>query len=300
MRCPTRLVGMRYQLLLAVLAAACGVHAVTDTSSTDNTQVSSTSLPLGDGHVSSSPRVGYVYSCQTSFSQSGASVVGPWISGSSWDPSKKPEVSGSVSWPDAQITVSIENGKRVVRANNLPKHTTGVFPVQQSDVAYQYDRNPNSIRTQTILLSLPVTPSAAATPSCTSFGMVGFALSGAAIYNALDAGGNDAVAHEIQDHCSGHPQQAGQYHYHSLSACFTDKGNGAHSELVGYARDGYGIYGSYGEGGKKLRNEDLDVCHGHEHSITWDGATVVMYHYHTTAEYPYTIGCYHASTSSTN
>jgi hypothetical protein len=287
--------GFVFTASLAVILVALIACATPTATAVSNETASTGTLVLGDGHVSTSPRVGYVFSCQTSFGGGGASASGPWIIGSTWDPALKPSIQGSVSWPNARITITREGDERVVRANNLPDHTTGTFPVQASDPAYQYDRNPNTIREQDVLLTLPATPSAAGAPSCVPMGMIGFARSGAAIYNALDAGGRDAVAHEIQDHCSGHPQQAGQYHYHSLSACFADAAVGAHSALVGYARDGYGIYGPKGEGGKTLKNEDLDACHGHEHVIDWDGVPTRLYHYHTTAEYPYTVGCYHGT-----
>jgi twitching motility protein PilT len=67
---------------------------------------------------------------------------------------------------------------------------------------------------------------------------------------------------------------------------------GGHSELVGYALDGFGIFGRYSEDGQALTNADLDECHGHTHEIEWDGATVNLYHYHAPWEYPYTLGCY--------
>jgi hypothetical protein len=199
-----------------------------------------------------------------------------------------------VTWPNARISVSREGDLRVVRANNLPNHPTGVFPIAASDSAFQYDRNPNGIREQTILISLPADPVAEAVPSCVPMGMIGFALSGAAIFNALDAQGRDAPAHEVQDKCGGHPEMRGQYHYHDWSKCLVDSAGarGAHSSLVGYANDGFGIYGLFGEGGGRLTNDDLDACHGHTHTIEWDGKMVRMYHYHMTAEYPYTIGCF--------
>jgi hypothetical protein len=279
-------------MVLTLLLAGCASPAA---SGEDETVQRSGALPLGDGRVSTSPRAGYVFSCQSAFGGGGASATGPWIEGASWYPALKPEVSGSVAWPDARVTIALEGSRRVVRANGLPTHPTGTFPVAPTDAAYAYDRNPNSIRAQDVVLSLPGVPAAAATPSCLGMGSIGFARSGAAIYNALDAGGRDAVAHEIQDHCSGHPQQAGQYHYHSLSGCFDDGAGarGEHSDLVGWARDGYGIYGAKGEGGKTLTNEELDACHGHEHAVVWDGAPLRLYHYHMTAEYPYTVGCYH-------
>jgi len=269
--------------------------AATDASPDSGGVPAVTALPLGDGKVSTSPRVGYVYSCQTAFTGGGATGATPWISGTSWNLTAKPTVQGSVMWPNSHITITLQGEQRVVSANNLPSHATGVFPIAASDPAYAYDRNPNSIQEQTILLTLAANPTAAATPSCVPMGMIGFTLSGAALYNALDAGGRDAAAHEVQDKCSGHPQQQGQYHYHSWSDCFADSSGakGGHSDLIGYAVDGYGIYGLRGENGEELSNANLDACHGHTHAITWDGQTVTMYHYHMTREYPYSVGCFH-------
>jgi hypothetical protein len=116
-------------------------------------------------------------------------------------------------------------------------------------------------------------------------------LTGGVFFNALDAAGVDAVAHEVRDACDGHPQSAGRYHYHNLTPCVDDAEAG-HSQLMGYAFDGFGIYGLRGEDGRLLTNVDLDACHGHTHDITWDGETVDLFHYHATWEYPYTVGCY--------
>ena len=251
-------------------------------------------LPLGDGKISTSPRVGYVFSCQTVFGANPPTGSAPWISGTSWHPAAKPVVRGSVDWPDAQLTIAREGASRVVRSNNLPTHTTGTFPIARTDPAFVYDGNPNPIRAQEVLLRLPAVPQAAAAPGCVPQGMIGVTLSGAALYNALDVAGRDAAAHEVQDACSGHPQRDGQYHYHSYSPCLDDTAGarGQHSDLVGYALDGFGVYGPLGEGGARLSNADLDVCHGHTHSVTWDGAAATLYHYHVTAEYPYSIGCF--------
>lgn len=282
--------------LVLALASAAALAQQGEQSSTHAAASAKRLLPLGNGHVSPEPRVGYVYSCRTTFNGRGAHG-GPWITGSEWDPAAKPVVSGSVVWPNASITITREGDQRIIRANNLPTHPTGVFPIRSTDSAYHYDRNPNAIREQNILLTLPAVPTAAATPSCLPMGMIGFAVTGVALYNALDAAGMDAVANEIQDHCNGHPQMFGQYHYHNASTCMADSAgaHGKHSDLLGYALDGYGIYGVHGEHGEVLTNADLDACHGHEHAIEWDGRMVRMYHYHATAEYPYTIGCFHGT-----
>ncbi len=251
-------------------------------------------LPLGDGKISRTPELGHVFSCRTSFFGGGAHRRGEWIDAGTWDPAGKPRVDGQIMWPNSSITVSVVGDKRLVRANNLPTHATGRFPISPTDDAYRYDRNPNSIEEQDIIMVLPAVPTLAPAPTCVPMGMVGFALTGVALYNALDAQGRDAPAHEIQDSCNGHPQRTGQYHYHDYSKCINDTRSeaGGHSDLLGYAIDGFGIYGLFGAGGKELQVNDLDECHGHIHQVKWDGNSKSVFHYHFTVAYPYTMGCF--------
>jgi len=65
------------------------------------------------------------------------------------------------------------------------------------------------------------------------------------------------------------------------------------SGLVGYALDGFGIYGMKDRAtGRLLHDGDLDACHGTTGLVDWDGKLVSMYHYVLTPEYPYTVGCF--------
>ncbi|NDA46091.1 MAG: YHYH protein [Alphaproteobacteria bacterium] len=252
--------------------------------------------PIGDGKISRGPQRGYLFSCQSQFPPNGpgANRLGPWAANGLWQPDEKIAVQGSVNWPNAAISLSIEGGQRLVRANGLPKHATGQFPIDRKDPAFAYDRNPNMIRAQDVVLRLPVDPKPAAQPVCASMGMIGFALSGVAIFNALDARGRDAAVWEILDRCGGHPERTGEYHYHDFSPCLQDSAGkaGRHSDLVGYALDGYGFYGPHGEAGQRLTNADLDACHGHAHQLMKDGRMQLAYHYHFTDEYPYSLGCF--------
>jgi hypothetical protein len=265
-------------------------------------------LPLGDGKISTSPQRGYVTSCMAAFrggggpprgggpfDGAGAQVVGPWIHGDTWDMAQKIAVRGRVTWPQATFRIATEGADRlvtrVIQGNGLPVETvTGKFPVAYDDPAFQIDRNPNSIEVQQIILKIPVNPEFAAAPSCVPMGMIGVALNGVAIFNALDDGGRDAVAHEVQDICNGHPQMSGQYHYHGPSACLPNQSG--NEMLIGYANDGFGIYSMYDKNGRELTDADLDECHGRTSEVLWDGANVKMYHYVLTREYPYTIGCF--------
>jgi hypothetical protein len=246
-----------------------------------------TKLALGDGKHATSAQRGYIYSCQTSFNGSGAFADGPWISGSTWDATKKSTVDGHVSWPNAAVSIAVSGANRMITSNALPKtHATGTYPIASSDDAYSYDRNPNSIKAQSLSVTLPANPTVAASPTCVG-GEVGISVTGVPIFDGFDAGGRDAVAHEVQDSCDGHPQESGEYHYHGPSSCVA-QGDG---ELFGYAYDGFGIYSNL-ENGKYLTNADLDECHGTTSAVLWDGKMTVMYHYVLTREFPYTVGCF--------
>lgn len=253
-----------------------------------------TLLPLGDGKISNVPKVGHIYSCQSQFRGGGAHRDGEWILNNRWDPAKKISVEGDVRWSQATFSITADENSRVLTGNGLPTtHATGTFPIALSDPAYQYDRNPNRIQSQAVRFTLPLIPTVGASSQCLSMGPIGIALTGVVIFNGLDAGGRDAVAHEIQDKCDGHPERSGQYHYHGLSRCITETSDSSgHSGLVGYMLDGFGIYGVKGTRGRELTNADLDECHGHAHEVSWDGTQRILYHYHMTREYPYTIGCF--------
>ncbi|MBV9240852.1 MAG: YHYH protein [Acidobacteria bacterium] len=250
-------------------------------------------LPLGDGRLSEAPKKNYVWPCRVPFGGGGAFRDGPWIKGDgTGDSTIKPHVQGDVAWDNYRYSIKVEGDKRRLIGNGLPDHHTGKFPIDPNDPAFYYDRNPNSIRESEISFNLPLVPQVADKSSCVPMGTIGVMKSGVALFNALDAEGRDAVAHEIQDKCNGHPERDGHYHYHNLSQCIEEHRGKGHSELMGYALDGFGIYGVFGEHGEELTNADLDECHGHAHEIMWDGKAVVMYHYHATREYPYTIGCF--------
>ncbi len=195
-----------------------------------------------------------------------------------------------MNWPSS-FDVMVNGSVRVLTGNSLPSHPTGEFPISRSSEAYSYDPNPNGISSQSLRIEFAATPTLASQPSCLRMGPIGVMLTGGLFFNALDAAGVDAVAHEVRDACDGHPQGAGTYHYHNLTPCVDDVEAG-HSRLMGYAFDGFGIYGLRGEDGQLLTNNDLGACHGHTHDVTWDGETVNLFHYHATWEYPYTVGCY--------
>ncbi|MCA9347355.1 YHYH protein [Candidatus Saccharibacteria bacterium] len=266
-------------------------NITTETTTQPTSSIDPTKIPLGDGKTSNTAKIGFVMSCQNRFNGGGASKSGDWLGAETWDSVNKPHVEGNVKWSDAKISISISGSQRNITTNDFPNnHGTGIFPILRTDPAYQYDTNPNTIKSQNVVVSLPKDPTFSNNPTCVPMGAIGYMTNGVELYNALDDQGRDAAAHEIQDNCDGHPQMQGAYHYHNLSTCL-DQGE-SNSTLIGYALDGFGIFIEKNSGGELLTNNDLDECHGRTSEISWDGEIVNMYHYVMTTEYPYSIGCF--------
>ncbi|MCZ1008046.1 YHYH protein [Streptomyces lydicus] len=237
----------------------------------------------------------------------------PWIDAHGViDVLKRPFVSGTMHWhKDLRVTTTATT--RRFQGNGLPGHPTGRFPVQKGTPAYPYYAQipahgyPSAaeipIKPWDLDVTVPRDPSPQAQPTCIDQLTTGMALAGGTFHLevATDAEDRpvDPNAALPLDRCWGHPYDT-QYHYHGPSqTCFDSKlSHGSanprspHSPLVGYAIDGFGVFGPRGEDGKIVTNRDLDVCHGHTHAIMWDGKRVVMYHYHLNGEYPYSIGCF--------
>ena len=101
-----------------------------------------------------------------------------------------------------------------------------------------------------------------ATADCeTGLGVIGYAINGTSIYNwgdgmtfenegVWDTLAPFAEAYDV-DICGGHAA-AGDYHHHFYTACWGDvageDGQG-HSEIIGYAADGYAVYGPWHDTG---------------------------------------------------
>lgn len=257
----------------------------------DNTYANG-NLPLGDNkYVTDSSKKGYIYLCNSSSDEKtgGAQTKGSWIHGNTWNIKEKLSVTGNVSWSQAKFYNVVSGDTRKIYGNDLPiSHTTGIFPIQSSDAAYTYDKNPNTIKSQTISQSLPANPTYSATPYCMG-GEVGVMLTGVALFNGFDAQYRDAAAYEVQDGCQGHPQVSGEYHYHSLSSCIKDV---SEYTVIGYALDGFPITGPKVGTDAYLTTDDLDDCHGITSDIIVDGKQKTMYHYVMTQDFPYSVSCF--------
>jgi hypothetical protein len=196
---------------------------------------------------------------------------------------------------------------RTFTGNGIPNFPIGTFPIPENSASYKwYAALPSAppyanaaeipALPYDLKLKLPKHPKIAAKPSCFKELTIGIALVGAAWHAEVagDALGNayDPNAALPTDRCFGHPY-ATQYHVHGYSWKCMDKGKpGKPSPLVGYALDGFGIYGPRGADGKVVTNAELDECHGRVGEVMFNGKKQVMYHYVLNNEYPYSIGCF--------
>lgn len=115
-------------------------------------------------------------------------------------------------------------------------------------------------------------------------GASGVGKNGIPFYPGLDNGGHWVWDVCEADKCNAHVGRGGDYHYHGDpmgTSCVysTDaySNNDPHSVKIGYALDGYLIYGRYTASGQPGIDVDLDLCGGHEHDS-------LGYHYHPSVE----------------
>ena len=219
-------------------------------------------------------------------------------------------VQGSARYSIPSFKITSTSTTRRFQGNGIPSVPTGIFPVRPNDPAYPYyapavvqspwntaDKIP--VTPYQLDISVPLNPTYNNTPQCINLQktlIVGVSLNGDTFHhNIATSTGYDAVDPLTAlplDLNFGHPY-ATQYHRHAyIWKIQTQTASNQHSSLIGYALDGFGMYGPKGENGALLTNQQLDVCHGHIHNITWDGQTRNMYHYHANNEFPYAPACY--------
>lgn len=185
------------------------------------------------------------------------------------------------------LKLSHDEGFLIIESQGYPNHPTAVFP---------NSGNPNSIEVQNFTFRLPLVPKLAGSITRLPMGPIGVALNGVVFFNPFEQGGMNAVEGYSEvwlDSCCGHPQQTGVYHYHKYPSCvkspFADDGK-QHSPVVGFAFDGFPVYGPYESADLMAMNikddQALDACNGHQDDVRG-------YHYHVSpGRFPYIVGGY--------
>ena len=157
------------------------------------------------------------------------------------------------------VRFAIEGEYRLISADGLPDHETGRFPSRS---------NPNRISAQHYELRVPARPQIAARITALRMQSFGFAINGVPFDpGAAEFWNNDrnwqyeAMSGALPlglDQSNAHVQPSGAYHYHGLPTALLARFAGATTPvLVGWAADGFPIYGPYGYVDANNRNSPL-------------------------------------------
>lgn len=161
------------------------------------------------------------------------------------------------------INTTGETGYNNIATNVQSVHytTTDVYVSATCIPGYDigpWTGNPNTPANQNFVFKITRNPvENTGIKTATGLGHIGVWSNGVSIFNAKDAASynnqgiwnQDALPNEGAsfDNCLGHPAPNGEYHHHVNPTCLYDDQNSlTHSPIIGYAFDGFPIYGAYG------------------------------------------------------
>jgi hypothetical protein len=171
----------------------------------------------------------------------------------------------------------------IMQPTGIPNHARDAYyAVPNAGVVVPDATTANIIKdptkAQTYKFTIPTTPKYSAKVTSTSLGSIGVMISGAVLYNPFEGDGktvamannftitNSAgITASFVDKCAGHPTpDIGAYHYHGLPNCVTAKVDEVSkpSHIIGFALDGFPIYGDRDNNGKQVTANNLDKCNG--------------------------------------
>lgn len=143
---------------------------------------------------------------------------------------------------------------------------------------------------------IPVSPKLGTQPQ-TRDAALGVAVNGVPIFDYTGGGEmsqDDLLHHQTQhdtlqtqqlDVCGGHAGRGDDYHYHVKPVCMIGHmENAGDAAIIGWAYDGFPIYGDRNPDGTPIAKGVLDVCNGQP-----DDA--FGYRYHTSDDAPYIVQC---------
>lgn len=217
-------------------------------------------------------------------SESSAAAVG----------NKHSDLAAPYSKFDTTVSIEVDDDQVVIETQDIPNHPSPYF---SSDNELYEDPdsgmvvNPNRIQAQNYRFQIPTNPQLATTESETNLDAIGVATNGVVFFNQYAGrtlnGDWLPLDNEIDtfDRFNGHPAQRGNYHYH-MEPFFLSQDDP--TALLGVMLDGFPIYGPQDQDASKPR--DLDECNGH--SAATAEFPEGIYHYHTTEQEPYLVGCF--------
>jgi hypothetical protein len=181
------------------------------------------------------------------------------------------------------VKISYSGSSIILQPTGIPNHArddfyavpNGQVVVPDSTTAFVM-KDPT--KAQNYRFTIPATPKYASKVTATSLGSIGVMVSGAVLYNPFEGDGktpamsnnftitdSSGITASFVDKCTGHPiPGSGAYHYHGLPSCITTKVDkiSKPSRIIGFALDGFPIYGDRDIKGKQVTVKNLDRCNG--------------------------------------
>lgn len=189
---------------------------------------------------------------------------------------------------DDAVTIECTSDTAILKSNTYPDHPmmTGIVASNEQTAvpAANYDS------------PIPMQPTLGSTPQ-TRDAALGVAVNGVPIYDYTGGGEmsiddlshhqekHDTILTQQLDSCGGHAGRGDDYHYHTKPTCMIEQmPNAGPAAIIGWAFDGFPIYGDLNPDGSDIALDALDVCNG-------QADETFGYRYHTSASAPYIIQC---------
>ncbi|MEH6740849.1 MAG: YHYH protein [Sulfitobacter sp.] len=185
------------------------------------------------------------------------------------------------------VTVTCSDTQAILTSDTYPDHDmmTGIVGTnEQVPVPAEY---PAPVILKPVFSGTPLTRDAA----------LGVAVNGVPIYDYTGGGEMseaDLAHHQAQhdtlqtdqlDVCGGHAGRGDDYHYHVTPTCMiAQMSNAGPDAIIGWAFDGFPIYGDTNPDGSTIAGGVLDVCNGQTDDT-------FGYRYHTSEDAPYIVQC---------
>ena len=186
------------------------------------------------------------------------------------------------------VSVHCENGHAHIHSDTYPDHDmmNGITGTNEQIPVPAKDHD----------APIPLEPALGDTPQ-TRDAALGVAVNGVPIYD-YTAGGemtledlhhhqtrHDTLLLKQLDNCGGHAGRGDDYHYHAKPTCMIEQmENAGDDAIIGWAYDGFPIYGDNNPDGTAIVEGLLDVCNG-------QADEAFGYRYHTSQDAPYIIQC---------
>lgn len=189
----------------------------------------------------------------------------------------------------SNVTITYGDGTFRYRSNSRPNHTLNAEYVMPDNfttcvphpttACTHIEPTAQAVAEVPIDVTITTRPEKVSRTFALPFGAMGVMISGSPVYNPYEGDGvtvamnanftlTNAQGQQVpfMDACHAHPSPhpQGQYHYHGLPACVTSQVDqaGGPSHIIGYAFDGFPVYGDRDIRGAQIIPATLDECNG--------------------------------------